>query len=99
MIPELSQDIGRGELLVEIRENLERFLRLVLPKKDVVLRGGHVLALAEHGLDLVERAESLVVLALLEVEVDKGEIDVIFLGIVLQQIFVGRDGQIVLSCQ
>ena len=98
MVAQFGEDVRGGKFLVVVFKGLQRLLRLVLTEENVVPCGRHVLALAEHILNLVHRRQSLVVLVLLEVEVDQREIDVVLFREVLQQLLVGRDGQVVLSC-
>ena len=96
MVPELGKDVGGGIFLIIILKDFQGLLGLVLPEQDVVLRPRHALALPEDGLDLVHGRDRLVELVLLKVEVGEGEIDVVLLRELLQQILVGGDGQVVL---
>ena len=99
MVAELGQHIRRGKFFVVVLKGLERLQRLVLPQQYVVFCGGHILALAEDRLNLIQCAKGFVVLVLLEVEIDQSEVEVVLFREILQQCLVGSDRQVILSCQ
>ena len=97
MVPELGEDERGRIFLVIFLQGLQCLVWLVLAEQDVVSGGSHLFVFPEYRFDLVHRRESLVVLVVLEIQVDKVEMEVVFLREFLQQVFVGCYREIVFT--